>query len=294
MRFLSILVLLLFLVFAVFARWWYVCEHRGLCYPQEEVPSRAMNLQLLDENGKTVFPESFEQFEFDTTRIGPNMTANNEDFLDRVATYLKQNDEEYLNITAFYRPSERVIRSGFFENLGVARADRIRSFLVRRGIAEERITLDYKQAKGENLVAPLAFSTYLPKPDDFDKVAFTFTNMTYSDANFEYNSAKFQPGQQLKSYADSVRTFLQLHPQKLLRIIGHTDSIGSDAYNDNLGMERARAARSYFKKLGVNNEVEVATAGKRRPVAPNSTKLGRDNPEGRQKNRRVNFVIEDI
>lgn len=287
------MVLLLFLVFVVFARWWYVCEFRGLCDGEEIVPTRAMTLQLMDD-GKPIFPESFEQFEFDTTRIGPNMTDSNEAFLDKVAEYLKANPDKNLSITGYYRPSEAVISSGFFENLGVARADRIRSFLVRRGIDEERITLDYKESETEDLSEPLAFSTYLPRPDEFEKTAFTFTNMTYSDANFEYNSAKFQPGEQLKLYADSVKTFLELNPGKLLRIVGHTDSIGSDAYNDTLGMQRAREAKTYFENLGVVTEIEVGTEGKRRPIEPNSTAAGEDNPEGRQKNRRVNFIIENI
>ncbi len=286
----ALLWFLLFLVFAVFARWWYVCEHRGLC--GEQVSDRAMSLKLMDGD-KTIL-EGFEEFQFDTTRISPNLTANNEEFLDKVAAYLKGNPDKHLSLTGYYRPSEADFSSGFFENLGVGRADRIRGLLVRRGIDEKRITLDYKQSETEALSTPLSFSTYMPQPDDFDKTAFTFTNMTYSDANFEYNSAAFKPGTQLKSYADSVKTFLELNPGKSLRIIGHTDSIGSDAYNNNLGLKRAEEARGYFKSLGVKSEIDVASAGKARPVAPNSKAKGVDNPEGRQKNRRVNFVIEDI
>ena len=78
-----------------------------------------------------------------------------------------------------------------------------------------------------------------------------------------------------------------------MTIIGHTDSIGSDAYNDTLGMRRAENALLYFRDLGIGNTIETETMGKRRPVAPNSTTSGNDNPEGRQKNRRVNFVIEE-
>ncbi|NJK83229.1 MAG: OmpA family protein [Saprospiraceae bacterium] len=163
---------------------------------------------------------------------------------------------------------------------------------MRKGIEEKRITLDYTAAKDENLLEPLQFRLFIT-PGAYDKLAFTFNNMTYSDANFEYKSADFRPGDEFIAYADSVATYLSLNPDKHLTIIGHTDSIGSDAYNNPLGLERAENARKYFlEKLEVKNPITVQTMGKRRPVAPNSTRKGKDNPEGRQKNRRVNFIIE--
>ncbi|MEM9885263.1 MAG: OmpA family protein [Bacteroidota bacterium] len=283
-----LLVFLLFIVYALFARWYYVCQLKGLC---EEKVERPMTLQLTDEEG-AVLLEGYEQFAFDTTKVLPNLTDNNKLFLDKVAEYVKAHPDKNLTITGFYRPSEEGRSSGMFENLGVARADRIRSLLARRGIGESRITLDYAKASDEMLTTPLAFELFTPElPSDFDKTAFTFTNMTFSDANFEYNSAAFNPGTQLQTYADSVSTFLELNPDRSLTIVGHTDSIGSDAFNDNLGLERAKNARQYFLDLGVESEIATETMGKRRPVAPNSKAGGGDNPEGRQKNRRVNFVI---
>lgn len=78
-----------------------------------------------------------------------------------------------------------------------------------------------------------------------------------------------------------------------MTIIGHTDSIGSKEYNLDLGLRRAKNARQYFiDSLGVVAPIEVKSMGKSRPVAPNTLPDGSDNPEGRQKNRRVNFVLE--
>lgn len=283
----AFLVFLLFIAFALFARWYYVCQIKGMCEEQ----TRPLTMQLLDENGQAVI-SGYEQFFFDTMLVSPDMTDNNQLFLDSVAAYLENRADRNLTITGLYRPSESKKSSGIFENLGVARADRIRSMLVRRGIEEERITLDYEQSSDENLTIPLFFDLFIPEtPSEFDRTAFTFENMTFSDANFEYKSADFNPGEQLKSYADSVKTFLELYPDRSLTIIGHTDSIGSDAYNDTLGMRRAENALIYFRNLGVTAEIDTETEGKRRPVAPNSKPNGADNPEGRQKNRRVNFVI---
>ncbi|MEM6698068.1 MAG: OmpA family protein [Bacteroidota bacterium] len=283
----AFLVFLLFIAFALFARWYYVCQIKGMCEEQ----TRPLTMQLLDENGQAII-SGYEQFFFDTILVSPDMTDNNQLFLDSVAAYLDNRADRNLTITGLYRPSESKKSSGIFENLGVARADRIRSMLVRRGIEEERITLDYEQSSDENLAIPLFFDLFIPEtPSEFDRTAFTFENMTFSDANFEYKSADFNPGEQLQSYADSVKTFLELYPDRSLTIIGHTDSIGSDAYNDTLGMRRAENALLYFRNLGVTAKIGTETQGKRRPVAPNSKSSGADNPEGRQKNRRVNFVI---
>ncbi|MEM1328227.1 MAG: OmpA family protein [Bacteroidota bacterium] len=284
----AFLVFLLFVAYALFARWYYVCQIQNLCGND-----RPTSLELVDDDGNVIL-QGYEEFAFDTTMVAPDLSDNNRAFLDEVATYLKANPNLNLNITGFYRPSEEGRASGLFENLGVARADRIRAALVRRGIEEDRISLDYAKADSEDLTQPLRFQVYQPQtPSEFDRTAFTFTNMTFSDANFEYNSAAFNPGDQLKAYADSVKTFLEINPSSNLTIIGHTDSIGSDAYNDTLGMRRAENALLYFRDLGIDNDIETETMGKRRPVAPNSTEKGNDNPEGRQKNRRVNFVIEE-
>ncbi|MEL7020990.1 MAG: OmpA family protein, partial [Bacteroidota bacterium] len=138
---------------------------------------------------------------------------------------------------------------------------------------------------------PVLFSAFLPaveeSPEAYEKTSFTFKNMTFSEANFEYNSAVFTPGEPFLLYADSVKTYLELHPDKSLIVTGHTDSIGGDPYNDNLGMQRAIAAKEYFEKMGIASTITTQSMGRTRPVASNTT------DEGRSKNRRVNFQIQD-
>lgn len=243
----------------------------------------------------SVILRGYEQFYFGKGEITPELSDDNEAFLDTVAAILKANPELSLNITGYYRDSsEQNLRTGFFENLGVARADRIRQLLAQRGIDISRMTLDFNASTDEDLKQPVTFDLYTPVPSSYEKTAFTFTNMTFSaDASFAYDSDAFNPSEQVVAYADSVVKFLTLNPNMQLTIIGHTDSIGSHAYNDDLGLRRAENARLYMQNLGVETTIEVESAGKRRPVAPNSRPDGTDNPEGREKNRRVNFVIKE-
>lgn len=254
---------------------------------------RLTTLQLTDSDS-TVLLDHYDQFAFDPLSVQPRMNANNEIFLDTLAAILLRDTTRDLTITGYIRPNEADWKPerGFFENIGIARADAIRAMLVRRGVPEGRISLDYHLSNDPELLEPLTFSLFDPRgPSAYDKTAFVFTNMTFSEANFEFNSAEFRPKAQAVLYADSVKTYLELNEGKSLTIIGHTDSKGTPDYNYKLGLRRAENAKEYFRELGVTADINVDSKGESEPVAPNETK-GKDNPEGRQKNRRVNFVIQ--
>jgi len=80
------------------------------------------------------------------------------------------------------------------------------------------------------------------------------------------------------------------HP---VSIEGHTDAKGADAYNDSLSERRARTVKQWFVgRKAVPESTRVAAYGERRPVAANTKPDGSDDPEGRQKNRRVEVVID--
>jgi outer membrane protein OmpA-like peptidoglycan-associated protein len=77
-----------------------------------------------------------------------------------------------------------------------------------------------------------------------------------------------------------------------LRIVGHTDSKGTEAYNEALGFRRAAAVALTLEEMGLSTaEVSVESAGELEPVAPNTNPDGSDNPKGRQENRRVEFEV---
>ena len=79
---------------------------------------------------------------------------------------------------------------------------------------------------------------------------------------------------------------------KAVMIEGHTDAIGTDTYNQGLSERRALAVRSALINRGLPlTQLNVHGFGKSRPVAPNARSDGTDDPEGRQRNRRVEVVI---
>ena len=89
------------------------------------------------------------------------------------------------------------------------------------------------------------------------------------------------------SLLDDVAQVLKDHPEvKKVRIEGHTDSKGSAKLNTSLSKARAQAVRKYLVDKGVEApRLEAAGFGPKKPVADNAT------AEGREKNRRVEFMI---
>ncbi|MCH2081984.1 MAG: OmpA family protein [Saprospiraceae bacterium] len=288
MRFLAFIVFLLFIAYALFARWYFVCEIRNLCEEEQEIVEdpRLQTLQLT-EGDSTVIVSGYDQFVFDSAQVSPQLNANNMQFLDTVAHFLETNPAKNLGITAFQRYSEEGQSSGMYEYLGLARANAVRQLLEERGIDKDRITMDYGLSEDEELKEPLLFNLYIPIPDEFEKLAFTFKNMTFSDANFAFDSDIFEPGEAFLAYADSVKTYLDLNPNSSLTIIGHTDNKGKERYNLGLGERRAKSAMVFFRdSLEVKSEILIESEGEKRPVASNDTE------EGQQKNRRVNFILQ--
>jgi outer membrane protein OmpA-like peptidoglycan-associated protein len=80
------------------------------------------------------------------------------------------------------------------------------------------------------------------------------------------------------------------HP---VSIEGHTDGKGTDPYNDVLSEKRATTVKQWLVQRGaVSPDTRIVAYGKRKPIAPNQKPDGSDDPAGRQKNRRVEVVID--
>lgn len=106
------------------------------------------------------------------------------------------------------------------------------------------------------------------------------------DVHFQFDSAKLTAADTAK--LDTVATRLkQEAPGAQLRVSGHTDSVGKDAYNQKLSEKRAHSVVEYLIKSGVprSSFVSVTGAGESRPVADNKT------AEGRALNRRTEIQI---
>lgn len=112
-----------------------------------------------------------------------------------------------------------------------------------------------------------------------------------NDVLFDFDRAELKPEAEaaLKRVAALIR---DRHPRAAV-IVGHTDAVGSDGYNRTLSERRARAVEQWLAKEGGTGLPPLRTEGRgeREPVAPNEVD-GKDNSEGRQRNRRVEVLLE--
>ncbi|MDA3616015.1 OmpA family protein, partial [Polluticaenibacter yanchengensis] len=118
-----------------------------------------------------------------------------------------------------------------------------------------------------------------------ENVAIVLENVKY-----DYNSYKLSKG----SYAqfEPLIKLMNENPNMKVEIIGHTDSKGADEYNQKLSERRAQSCVDYLASKGISKDRLIAIGkGESEPVADNETADGKDNPEGRAKNRRTEFKI---
>lgn len=165
----------------------------------------------------------------------------------------------------------------------------------------DHLTLDDPPARGENLV----FANRRPDEDALadegwvqsfvdSEIASTTRDgdreiiSLHSDVMFEFDRSDLTDDAE-----DVVRRAATTLAQNVdpdepsITVVGHTDGIGDDAYNDNLSVERAESVRDLLaEELGTDYQLEVEGRGKREPIAREG---GSDDEEARARNRRVEF-----
>ncbi len=111
------------------------------------------------------------------------------------------------------------------------------------------------------------------------------TKITYAaDAFFDFDKAVIKP--EGKAKLDDLIGKIQGISLEVIIAVGHTDSVGSDTYNQKLSVRRSEAVKAYLVSKGIEkNRVYTEGKGEKQPVADNKT------AEGRAKNRRVEIEV---
>jgi OOP family OmpA-OmpF porin len=132
--------------------------------------------------------------------------------------------------------------------------------------------------------APASASSSAPSPAAAPAAAVS-SKVTYAaDAFFDFNKSVIKP--EAKAKLDDLVDKIKAVNLEVIIAVGHTDAVGSDAYNQKLSMRRSNAVKAYLINKGVD-KTRIYTEGKgeKQPVADNGTKAGRS------KNRRVEIEV---
>jgi len=112
------------------------------------------------------------------------------------------------------------------------------------------------------------------------------------DVLFDFNrwNIRKEAEEKLKKVIEVIKVNKSVNVQ----IVGHTDSKGSESYNITLSLKRAEAVKKWIidNSSLTSSSFKTIGYGEGKPIAPNKNPDGSDNSQGRQKNRRVEFLIE--
>lgn len=113
------------------------------------------------------------------------------------------------------------------------------------------------------------------------------------EVQYDYDKATLRP--ESEQSLDGLVTIMKENPTLKIQMAAHTDSKGSDKYNQKLSEARAKSCVEYLVQHGIAmDRLTYKGFGAKKPIAPNTNPDGSDNPEGRQKNRRTEFSIQSL
>jgi outer membrane protein OmpA-like peptidoglycan-associated protein len=163
---------------------------------------------------------------------------------------------------------------------------RTREAQQARGVAEAR-SQEAERARREAEVAMQRARQLERELKDLEaKRTAEGLQLTMRGVLFAFDSDELQPG--ARTSLARIAEFLNGYPNQSVSVDGHTDSVGSDTYNQTLSERRARSTADYLTTQGVaRGRISVRGHGESQPVAPNDTDAGR------QQNRRVEILLKD-
>jgi OmpA-OmpF porin, OOP family len=220
----------------------------------------------------------------------PVISANIALILDSLAQYAKLNPFKVIKVTGYYSADEKNNTS--FGDLGLARADELKKYLIAKGLTESSMatnsqmenTLVFNSA--DTLIGGIAIN--------LDEVSKPELVEAPKEDLFQPRTVYFKTGDNslpidadLAAYLEKANVYLKSHMDKKLSIIGYTDNVGNADFNLNLSKRRAAFVKSELANKGIaNDHMESLGKGMEDPIADNTT------DEGKQKNRRVTIQLK--
>ena len=300
---------LIFWVWMVFARTYYICEIRGLCKP----PEPTVDSTFLEKLPKTLsikvgedrILENYPEFYFDYSSTAVVYTDKHEQILSKLADLVKAQPKARLHIIGNYLQNEKTPELTRYANLGVARAMTIADKLLHEyKLPTDQLMTSGNMLKDTILQKPIRFELlgFMPDLDalrekeeqrflaQFDS-SLLYVNYSGLLGFFDPHRADLTIASALDTYSDSLRVFLEKKPKLKILLVGHSDIQLTDKAAEKAGLSYAKAMEKYLRKEGFENPINTKSKGKKEPLVNDLLPDGTADKLGLMKNRRVEIFI---
>jgi len=279
-----------------------LCSSCGATVAEEPVEEKAVVPVTPDP---TSYPFAFSDGEF-AYNVNDNFNFNmssskhlepiSQEVRDAIVpglkNFLTENANKVINIIGFYKADEN--NDSAFPNLGLARANDVKNYLVSQEIPSSQINtsgklLEEMVPKGNVYQGPIGYSISEVSASAEDEIKALLEKIKANPLvlYFDTAEASINPSaEQRQQFADIVRYLDKVEKAKV-EVIGYTDSQGRRRTNMKLGQERADFAKAYLMQNGISEDrIKTDSKGPKDPIASNDTE------EGRAKNRRTVISIK--
>jgi len=211
------------------------------------------------------------------------------DFKYKLNTYAIEHPNEELHILSVYSADENIVNP----NLGVQRGNEIKRLIAQTGIQKEKIVVksiiktlsfdgDNKYANGINFA-------FKPLDTERFKAELTKVDMPSNITLYpRYGTNGILVNKELQELMEQLKELTKKNPERIVKVIGHTDNVGNANDNYAEGLTHARQVRWYLvTKGGIDRKKIVALSeGESKAIASNKTQ------NGRRLNRRIEVIVE--
>lgn len=266
--------------------WWYAANFCGV----HSVASGVPGLSLMDGNYEITAAETFSFFK---SGADPDIPPSTKEAFKTLAAHLKDQPNRQLTLLGIYSPNES--NGTGFENLGQARANSIRDYLMDLGVPKKKIKVkggSFGNASFANGVmyggVYFRFQNVNERPVSPIIGEETRSKDLFQPVNiyFDVNEYDLILTDDLEDYLKDIKYFLRKNSNAQISITGHTDNKGSGDANLSLSETRARNVKKFMIRSGFDpKRLEIEYRGEEAPLNGNTTE------ESKRKNRRVELRL---
>jgi len=264
---------------------------RLFCPATAAAGATTSNLSLIDGDFKA---NSTGNYNFQKSAAAITITDHaKENYFKKTATYLAANPEKMLALTGVYGSGE--VNKTVFGNLGIARAEAVKTVLLANGASENQISTMGEEASNLGFIDKKLYNSV-----KFEFPADESGATSGSTLNFDESKTVYFKGDEVKFHEDDPKlmdiidylaSYMTTNPDAIILVNGYTDNEGSSSEKMRIAKERATNIRRIIRdsnggKFFPSKQVIAKAVGPQDPQADNET------AEGMAINNRVTITVE--